>query len=392
MNRSIPQNQALSYLSLCQYRLIAANNVKVFTTSLKCNYSSTNPDSRARTSPTESSPSLVLASTRAGDDLCQDIYSEVFNDVKARELKHSSLAKTPRGRDRILKFLRRVRGSGLFAAWIVHKEFCLLSKLADLCLEPALHEYGIDFYHRGNALKFCNMAWFCLRTFESPAFLSKHLLAFQRMVRDRKGVNYYAFWRTLEGDVLQCEPKASEILAYFLLAGRQLGATHFENLPERNLDICHTSALQVVGHWRGRTEEDLEVIHDESSVMAKEKWMWDALTKSDFPTVRVGPSDFPVRYPLRVIKTDFGKSSAYLPLQFSDILAGAVAAYGQSLISADADDYSKALVGAGLREHLVGSIWPSPDVEPDELQPGTLGAGNFLKLVSVVLHEARKRS
>ena len=78
--------------------------------------------------------------------------------------------------------------------------------------------------------------------------------------------------------------------------------------------------------------------------------------------------------------------------QFADILAGAFAAYGQSLISADADDYSKALVGAGLREHLVGGIWPSPDVEPDELQPGTLGAGDFLKLVSVVLHEARKRS
>lgn len=336
-------------------------------------------------------PIFVLASTRAGDDLCRDIHSEVFKGVKARELKHSSLAKTPRGRDRILKFLHRIRGSGLFAAEMVHKEFCLLSKLADLCLEPALHERGIDFYHRGNARNFCNMAWFCLRTFESPAFLSKHLLAFQRMVRDRTGVNYYAFWRALEGDVLQCEPKASEILEYFLVAGRQLGATHFDNLPERSLDICQTSALQVVGYWRQRTEENLEIIHDKSSVMAKEKWMWDALTKSDFPTVRVGPPDFPVQYPLRVTKTDFGESSAYLQLQFADILAGAFAAYGQSLISADDDDdYSKALMGAGLREHLVGGIWPSPDVEPDELQPGTMGAGDFLQLVSVALHEARK--
>jgi hypothetical protein len=335
-------------------------------------------------------PVFVLASTRADERFCRDIYSEVFSGVKARELKHSALAKTPRGRDRVLGLLAKLQGSGLFAIWMVHKEFCLLSKLADLCLEPALHEYGIDFYHRGNARNFCNMAWFCLRTFESPTFLFKHLLAFQRMVRDRSGANYYAFWRALEGDVLQCEPKASEILEYFLLAGRQLGPAHFDNLPERSLDICQTSALQVVGHWRGQTEEDLEVIHDESSAMAKEKWIWDALTKSDFPAVRVGPPDFPVQYPLRVATTDFVESSAHLPLQFADILAGAFASYGHSLISGDDDnEYSKALVGAGLREHLVGGVWPSPEVEPDEVQDGTIGASDFLKIVSATLNQVR---
>src|SRR5260370_29708039 len=74
-------------------------------------------------------PIFVLASTRAGDDLCHDIYSEVFKDVKARELKHSSLAKTPRGRDRIMKFLRRVRGSGLFQIGLFTKNFVSFQSL-----------------------------------------------------------------------------------------------------------------------------------------------------------------------------------------------------------------------------------------------------------------------
>src|SRR5712692_4988566 len=91
-------------------------------------------------------PLFVSASTNAEDSFCLDIRQRFFSKVQSKELKHSSLAKTDIGRRRIMDFLVAVRGSGLFAVWLVHKEFCLLAKLVDLWVEPAMRQQGIDFY------------------------------------------------------------------------------------------------------------------------------------------------------------------------------------------------------------------------------------------------------
>lgn len=336
-------------------------------------------------------PVFVLASTLADDTVCAELRDKVFAGVRAMELKHSSLAKTESGRRRILEFLRTIRGAGTFAVWVVHKEFCLLSKLVDLWLESALYESGIDFYDRGANLGFCNMAWFCLRTFESQAFLTTHLARFQHMVRTRTRESYDTFWGGLHKSTRSCRKESKEILSYFLLSERQLGYQRLTALPERTLDICLTSALQTLGHWRSKTTEDFRVVHDSSSNMAREKWMWDAITSHHFPSFRVGPTDFLVEYPLRVADTAFADSAAHMQLQLADLVAGAAAAWARSRISqAHLSKYVKSLEGVGIEEHLIGGIWPSPNVEPIDKAPGAIGANEYIDIATRAIIKARE--
>jgi hypothetical protein len=71
------------------------------------------------------------------------------------------------------------------------------------------------------------MTWFCLRTFESPAFLTKHLSAFQEMLRARSRRSYDAFWVGMDRASRACRSETREIFAFFLHSASQLGAPAF---------------------------------------------------------------------------------------------------------------------------------------------------------------------
>jgi hypothetical protein len=274
----------------------------------------------------------------------------------------------------------------------VHKEFCLLTKLVDLWLEPALYKDGVDFYDRGQNLAFCNMAWFCLRTFESAAFLRGHLARFQRMVRDRTRQSYQLFWQPIYQDSKRCRKETKQILDFFLAAEYRLGYEHLLALPERSLEISLTSAIQTVSHWRKGANEVITVVHDNSSTMAREKWIWDAITSPDVPAFRVGHSGGADEYPLRVGATLFADSSDHLQLQYADLLAGATVAWARSLLhGASKTHYAGALKGVGIEESLIGGIWPVPKVEPMTPEPGSITVNEYIDFAARVISNAAKR-
>jgi hypothetical protein len=333
-------------------------------------------------------PIFVIASTKADDSRVADIFQNSFSGVQSRELKHSLLARTEAGRRRVSDFFHQVRGSGLFAAYIAHKQFCLLTKLVDLWVEPWMRKNRIDFYERGANRNFCNMAWFCLRTFESQDFLTQHLSAFQEMLRTRTLDSYKGFWRGLYKHSRSCRSETREILEYFLFSESELGYGHLLSLPERSLDICCTSALRVVEHWRTQTEEPLQIIHDASSNMGKDLWIWNVVTSGEMPPVRVGAGGFTAQYPLQVTETALRDSTCALQLQLADIVAGATAVWIRSMLfGATKSDYAQALADAGIKEHLVGGIWPVPEIEPDKLEPGSIGGSAYLDILTGVLRK-----
>ena len=129
-------------------------------------------------------PIFVLASICLADADADQIVRECFPRVQAAELKHSSLAKRPRGQEMVANFVRCIEPRNC-ATYVVHKEFCLLTKLVDLWVEPAMHTLGVTPREGGANIAFSNMCFFCLRTFESKGFLTKHLRRFQKMSRER---------------------------------------------------------------------------------------------------------------------------------------------------------------------------------------------------------------
>lgn len=336
-------------------------------------------------------PIFVLASICLSDLETKKIIETCFPGVRAAELKHSALAKRPKGQEMIVEFVKNLRPASC-ATYVVHKEFCLLTKLVDLWLEPAMHAHGIDFYQGGANIAFSNMSFFCLRTFESNAFLSKHLRRFQKVVRERTLKRYAEFWGGIYADRSKCRKQSAQILDYFLTAESILGPRQVITVGEKPLDVSLTCALELAEAWTDRINTKFEFVHDTSSAMAREKWMWDAIVSPELPDTTVGFAHRKRKYPLLIQKTTFKDSKANGCLQLADVLAGATAEWAKGKIGkSERKKYCVALQNAGILNHVVGALWPVPQIERLDPLPGEKPVDPF-EFFGKIIFDAQRKS
>jgi len=74
---------------------------------------------------------------------------------------------------------------------------------------------------------------------------------------------------------MRVDDSQDEILRYFSLSFMMLGYRHVVGVPERVLDIALPGLVELGHKWNERHDGPWEVVHDQSSNMAKQKWMWD---------------------------------------------------------------------------------------------------------------------
>ncbi len=311
---------------------------------------------------------FVHVSTTLSDEECAVLHKEYFSGTQGPELKHKNLSKRPSGQRRIVGFINAVQGLGKCTVWVCHKEFTLLTYLVDLWVEPAMHRDGIDLYQDGGNLALCNMAYYCLRTFQSDRFLREHLRRYQRMMVLRTRKSYREFWQELYRDYHRTDKRTKYILVFFLGGEMKLGYERLRKIPKRALDPAFTTMMQTCGHWRKHTDAPLNLVHDKSSSLAKDKWLWDLFTSPDIEERTIGLPGRETVYPLNVIQTEFADSRSHLQLQFCDLVAGATAAWCRQFIGQSHDkDYVEQLGSAGIEELRIGAIWPHPEVDPEKL-------------------------
>jgi hypothetical protein len=333
-------------------------------------------------------PIFVHASTTLDNERCKELQIQFFRDSQAPELKHGVMARRPAGRDRILKFIEAIHqhDRNAFTTWIVHKEFMMLTKLVDLWTEYAAHRDGVDLYTDGAHLALSNMAYFCLRAFQSPEFLRGHLVRFQTMMMRRTPATYRDFWRHLYADFDRVDKKTRDILVFFLTAER-LGFDHLAKLPERSVDPAMPGAVFTCGHWRRTTKLPLALVHDRSSNMAKDLEFWKLVTSPAIDEMTLGIPDRELIYPLNVQTTVFEDSRSLLQLQFCDLLAGASAAWARWFTGLNHDqDYHDRLTAAGIEDFKIGTIWPQLEVRPDKLRT----KGMTGEIIDILTEQLRK--
>lgn len=313
-------------------------------------------------------PIFVHVSTTLSDQECAALHKEYFAGTQGPELKHTNLSKRPRGQGRIVGFIKAVQGLEKCTAWVCHKEFTLLTYLVDLWVEPAMRRDGIDLYRDGGNLALCNMAYYCLRTFQSDRFLRDHLRRFQHMMIRRTLRSYREFWEELYRDYQRTDKRTKDILGFFLGGEMKLGYEVLREIPKRALDPAFTTMVQTCGHWRKHTDAPLSLIHDRSSSLAKDKWLWDWIASPDIEQRTIGLPGRETVYPLNVVQTKFTDSRSHLQLQFCDLIAGATAAWSRQFIGLSHNkNYVEQLGDAGIKELMIGVIWPQPEVTPEGL-------------------------
>lgn len=302
-------------------------------------------------------------------DEAKEIIDATFGGVNAKELKHARLRRSPRHRDGIIKLVRILANDPARAAtWISHKEFALVTLIVDWWMEPLARKGGLNLYKDGANLGMANMLFACLAGFWSQPFRRKLLMHFQLMIRSRTAERFAKCEAFVRKETAKVDDDRAEILRYFGPSFTLLGLQHVRELPKQVLDIAFPGLVFIGNIWRGRHEGPWDVVHDQSSNLAKQKWMWDALSSPDLSAARFDNAAGTQIFPMNVSGTRFADSVEDKQLQICDILAGATSAYLRfANAQNDQKEYSDKLSEAGIEKLIVGGLWPSTDVTPEAL-------------------------
>lgn len=318
-------------------------------------------------------PVFVAASTNVTDEVAAALVRECFADVRARELKHSRLCMRERGQDQIIRLLHNIQGqAGNFAVSVAHKEFVLVGLLIDFWVEAAMREDGVNLYERGANIGLCNLTYLMLKSLLPAEECDRFFRRAQEMLRNKSMEAYGAFGQSLRAAQQQSGP-LHEILDYIVLSDFRLGGyEHLRSIPDRLTDLGTYHLMEQVSHWSDQTDQAINVIHDESSALAREQHVWDVLLDPDLPDAVVGQDRRTIKFPLRVDSFRRANSEHHLQLQLADLLAGAFATYLRNRVNGETDyrpEYAEKLeaigfLGSGL---AINCVWPTADVAPEDL-------------------------
>jgi hypothetical protein len=327
-------------------------------------------------------PWFVLASTVIEDAEANALLREFFKGVKAHELKHKKLRKTKSGQKRLVEFIKALKSrSDKVATSIVHKKYALVSALVEWWVEPSMHAHGLNMYERGANLGVTNLFYITMVYLEGHQFLHRDLVNFQAMMRERTAESYRTFWTILNLHFDSAKGVTQNLLALPLYAEKHLGFSHLTGLPEKIMDLALPTAFQTVAHWRKKSRALLEVFHDESSGMAREKWLWDQLGNPSVDARTFSHNGGEISFPLGITNTSFPRSNVHPQLQIADLIAGSTAEWCKSKATDNKSEYAQALEDANIANFVSGGIYPSKHVTPEEL--GTEGS-DYSKLLNFV--------
>lgn len=308
-----------------------------------------------------SAPTFVLASNTLTPVMSRKIHSELFFDITG-ELKHAELKRSHP--DRVVQFIRKLHEFPNRAAfYVANKPFALLIKLVDFWVASAWEEHGLSFYLDGQNVAFANACFFEMQTSSQRREFYGLMDLFQRMLRQYGQQNYTSFW-TEARKYAKIHPNhhgMKEILA----AEEVLGPNYYRSLCRGRRDLSalsihFTCLLSLFAFWQQKHPyAKFELLHDESSEMKQQKRHWDNLSAPAKSRIAYG-YDSQVRYPLKISSTSFDiRSSDYLQIQYSDLLAGAAA---EVLNSHEpyfrTTKYVHDLIEAGIVDFAAGGILP----------------------------------
>lgn len=318
-------------------------------------------------------PTFAIATHSFSEDESATLKRRFFGAVQAPELKHSSLQRTARNQRAMLDFLQFASEKGRVRVMVADKRFALTAKLVDFVVEPPMHRYGLNLYEQGGNAALSNLFFGVLQV-EGSTVLDQLLKRFQDVIRTRTDEAMTEFARFL---AVRQEPSViDETLDMVRSSLAQLQQDDITTLPARALDISFTVALSAIYTWRQAGFTNIDVVHDESTNMSRQKALWDCILSPTAPASRIGYglAEGQIQFPVGVRSTTFESSSKSAALQLADVLAGAVARWSRWIVrGASADDaYATALnelFSAKGDAFVKLLIWPTGEVDRREATP-----------------------
>ena len=262
--------------------------------------------------------------------------------------------------------------------------------IVDWWMEPLAHKNGLNLYKDGGNIAMANMLYYTLEGLWSRDFRRRLLMHFQRMMRARTKETFDQCETFVRRAYDKANSSQVEILRYFWFSFPLLGYGHVADLPKRVLDLA-LPGLIFIGHtWRSRHSGPLEVVHDQSTNMAKQKWLWEAFSSPDLAPMTFSHRGGDHSFPINVACTRFANSAQESQLQICDILAGTASLFVQNAKANPA--FNERLIDAGIEKLHIGGFWPSTDVTPEALGTKGLNCNKAIEWVAGQLRDIPKPS
>ena len=289
-------------------------------------------------------PFFVLASLSYSEEELVELKQRFFSKVKAKSLKHASLCGRASQQQMVLQLMQEVQGNpSKHKITVVHKKYALVGKIVDLIIEPFAYENNFDIYEGGFNIATTNVFFYTIPVFGGEDFFDELLVSFQNMIRTRTKESIIRFFEFVFKEY--ASESLNEELEPLRSAFRYFGLNILDSLSKHPLDIAMGQAMLLVSEWKKDNNESITVIHDQSSNMARQKYIWDALVSPDIPETVLGYDRRVWHFPIGVKETLFESDETFCGLQIADVVAGGVARAAKwAYITQDPQDsYGKAL-------------------------------------------------
>ncbi len=313
-------------------------------------------------------PIFVQATNDFSTDEANTIVRKYFGQVQMPELKYKQLIRGGRYEDRIVECVTQLASDPKRAGvWLAHKEFALVTLVVEWWMEPLAHKAGHNLYQDGANHTTANMLYFCLQGFWSANFRHKLLMHFQRMFRSRLRERFDECEAFVTRERSKAAADRAEVIRLLWPSFALLGFEHVKQLPKHVLDLG-LPGLAVLGHrWRSLHPGPWQAVYDDSSMMAKQAWLWEAMSSPQLDPATFHGPDIVQIFPMNVTATRFAKSEHEKQIQLCDILSGAAATSLRAFAENRPTPFAERIIAAGIEKLVIGGMWPSPDVTPESV-------------------------
>lgn len=193
---------------------------------------------------------------------------------------------------------------------------------------------------------------------------------FVDMIRTGSPEEVASFYACLRNLYHACTDETFAAGIATLIATRPLVPGILRQRDVTELDPAIPAFLQVAAAWDQELPGAWEVVHDESKPLAVAQDVIECFFANEAePRRRVGTGPRAVTLPLKATGLRFESSSAVPGLQVADLFASSLAYFLRGVVAPQSrGDFWERLRESHLMEIGVGAMWPSIEVDPQNLE------------------------
>jgi Protein of unknown function (DUF3800) len=290
---------------------------------------------------------------------------------ETEELHFVRLKRSKNGRTRILRLLDSPLVNNETAkTFAIHKPYMVTTKVIDMLMETLAHRSGIDMYKDGGAHATANFFYTVGSVFCGEDLYAEMLRRFVDMVRTGRLRAVRSYYRMLREMYEECtDDTFRAAIATLIATEAELIYEVLSHATLTDLDPAIPAFIQVAIAWDAQIQGEWCVIHDDSKPIAYEQDHIECYFQNeDEPRRGVGQGDHYAELPLRATSLNFRASDDVPQLQVADIVSGSTAHFFKGLADpSKKDELWYELADSPLTDLCLGAVWPSSEVDPDEL-------------------------